>query len=100
MCGEVVDPRSILEWGVTMFEVRIPIGDNRILTSGRSGPELERDMRFLLAAKLFELGRVSLAQAADRCSMSRIRFMDELGHLHIPVINLEDDQLQDELRDA
>lgn len=83
-----------------MIEVRIPLSHNLLLTSGRSAPELERDLRILLAAKLFELGRVSLGQAAEICAMSRIGFMDELGRLRIPAINLEDDQIQDELRDA
>ncbi|MCP4369515.1 MAG: hypothetical protein GY797_15605 [Deltaproteobacteria bacterium] len=32
--------------------------------------------------------------------MSKLRFMDELGHLHIPVINLDDDQREEELRHA
>ncbi len=32
--------------------------------------------------------------------LSKLRFMDELGRLGIPVINLDDDQIQDELSGA
>lgn len=83
-----------------MIEVRIPVHEELLLTSGRSVPELERELRIILAAKLFELRRVSLGQAAEMCSMSRLRFMDELAQLRIPLINLDDDQILDELHDA
>lgn len=83
-----------------MLEVRIPISDDVLFASGRSPLELERELRVLLAVKLFELGRLSVGQAAALCSLSRRRFMDELGALNIPVINLADDQILDELRDG
>ena len=57
-------------------------------------------MRFLLAVKLFELSRLSLGKAAQLCGMHKVHFMDELGRMGIPVINLDDDQILDELRNA
>ena len=53
----------------------------------------------LLAIKLFELRRLSLGKAAALCSMDKLHFMYELGKLKVPVINLDDDQIADELRD-
>ncbi len=32
--------------------------------------------------------------------MNKVQFMFELGRLEIPVINLDDDQIADELKDA
>jgi predicted HTH domain antitoxin len=48
---------------------------------------------------LFEVHRLSLGKAAEFCGMSKIRFMFELGRLQVPVINLDDDQIADELLD-
>ena len=56
-------------------------------------------MRFLLAAKLFELRPLSLGKASELAGLPRLRFMDELGRRQIPVINLAEDQISDELVD-
>ncbi|MCT7954380.1 UPF0175 family protein [Laspinema sp. D3] len=48
---------------------------------------------------MFELRRISLGKAAHFCQMNKLQFMYELGRLKIPVINLDDDQIADELRD-
>jgi predicted HTH domain antitoxin len=53
----------------------------------------------LVASKLFELRRLSLGKASELAGISRIHFMDELGRPQIPVINLTEDQIRDELRD-
>lgn len=73
--------------------------DDLLITSGKSPQALEAELAFLLAAKLFELRRLSLGKAAALCSMSKLQFMYELGRLQIPIINLDDDQIADELRD-
>lgn len=57
-------------------------------------------MRFLLAVKLFEIKRLSLGKAAKFCGFGKLRFMYELGRLKIPVINLNEDQIADELSDG
>lgn len=57
-------------------------------------------MRFLLAVKLFELGRLTVGKAAELCNMNKMQFMDELGRMEIPVINLDGDQILDELQNA
>ena len=43
--------------------------------------------------------RISIGKAAELAGLTKRRFMDELGRLAIPVINLADDQIADELRD-
>lgn len=73
--------------------------DDLLITSGKSPQALEAELTFLLAVKLFELRRLSLGKAATFCGMNKPQFMYELGRLHIPVINLDDDQIAEELRD-
>ena len=83
-----------------MKTVTIPYSDDLLAATGQSRDALEKELRFLLAAKLFEIRRVSLGKAAELCGMNKIQFMDELSRMQIPVINLDDDQIQDELANA
>jgi predicted HTH domain antitoxin len=82
-----------------MPNLSLPYPDDLLLTSGKSPQELESELLFLLAVKLFELRRISLGKAANFCPMNKPKFMYELGRLKIPVINLDDYQIADELRD-
>ena len=82
-----------------MRSLSIPYPDDLLITSGKSPQALEVELAFLLAVKLFELHRLSLGKAATCCGMDKLRFMYELGRLQIPVINLDNDQIADELRD-
>ncbi|MGB0564577.1 MAG: UPF0175 family protein [Spirulinaceae cyanobacterium] len=82
-----------------MPSLNLPYPDDLLITSGQSPAALEAEMLFLLAVKLFELRRLSLGKAAAFCNMGKLKFMYELGRLQIPVINLDDDQIADELRD-
>ena len=83
-----------------MHVLSIPYSDDLLVSTGQSKEALEQELRFLLATKLFELRRVSLGKAAQLCSMSKVSFMDEIGRMGMPVINLDDDQIQDELNNA
>jgi len=83
-----------------MKVLTIPYSDDLLISSGKSSVELEKELRFLLAVKLFELRRISLGKAAEFCEMGKVFFMNELGRMGIPVINLDDDQIKDELSDA
>ena len=82
-----------------MRTLAISYADDLLVTSGKTPYALEEELRFLLAVKLFELHRLTLGKAAEFCGMQKLRFMFELGRLQVPVINLDDDQIADELRD-
>ncbi|MBO1348117.1 MAG: UPF0175 family protein [Hormoscilla sp. GUM202] len=72
--------------------------EDLLITSGKSPQDLEAELLFLLAVKLYELRRLSLGKAAEFCHINKIQFMFELGRMKIPVINLDDDQIADDLR--
>ncbi|WP_417912354.1 UPF0175 family protein [Candidatus Electronema sp. TJ] len=57
----------------------------------------EEDMRTLLAVKLFEVGKVSLGQAAKIANFSKKAFIDVLGHYRVPVCNYEAEEMQQEI---
>ncbi len=60
----------------------------------------EREKRFLEAAKLFELGRLSSGRAAKLAGMSRAFFLKELDRIGVPAINLKDEEIEAELQAA
>ncbi len=53
--------------------------------------------RLMMALKFFELGRLSLGQAAELAGYTKRAFVDVLGHYAIPVVNYAVDELADEL---
>lgn len=90
-------PRE-LAYHVAMAFLTIPYSEDLLLAMGRSPEQLERELRLLLAVKLFELRRVSGGKAAEVAGMSKLEFLDEVARLGVPTINLEEDQLKDELK--
>lgn len=57
----------------------------------------EEDIKLLLAIKLYEVGKVSLGQAAKLGGFSKRAFIDILGHHRIPVCNYSAEELRQEL---
>jgi len=81
-----------------MTTLAVPFDDEWLLSTGLSRAEVESELRVILAAKLFELQRLTLVQAAAVAGLSVWQFMDALSRLKVSVINLSEDELLDELR--
>ncbi len=58
------------------------------------GPE---EARLFMALKGFEMGRLTLGQAAKVAGHSKRAFMEVLGRHHIPVMNYPAEELEREL---
>lgn len=80
-----------------MNYLNITIPEEILLGTGLSREEFIQEARFLLLAKLFELGRISSGKAATMCDMNRIDFILAAGRIKIPVIQMDDDELRQEL---
>lgn len=57
----------------------------------------EDEARLFLAIKLYEVGKVSLGQAAKLSNFSKRAFIEVLGHHRIPVFNYSPEELRQEL---
>ncbi|MBD2519275.1 UPF0175 family protein [Nostoc sp. FACHB-973] len=55
------------------------------------------EARLLLAVKLFEIGKLSLGQAAKLAGYSKPTFIELLGKMEIPVINYPAEELEQEI---
>jgi predicted HTH domain antitoxin len=65
-----------------------------------SRQEFEYAMRFALASKLFELGRISSGQAAALIPMSRCIFLKSLHQAGVPALGWDEDEFADEIANA
>jgi predicted HTH domain antitoxin len=62
--------------------------------------EFVDEVRFLAAAKLFELGRLTAGKAAQLAQMERVEFIYRLGTIGVPAINLQDEEVEAEIQAA
>lgn len=83
-----------------MNSLTIEIPESVLLATGQSREEFVREAKFLLAAKLFDLGRLSSGKAAQICGMSRPEFILAAGRMGIPVVQLDEEELNREFEDA
>ena len=62
--------------------------------------EFVEEIRFMAAAKLYELGRLTAGKAAQLAGMKRLDFLYRLGTIGVPAINLRDEEIEAEIRAA
>lgn len=55
------------------------------------------EAKVYLAVKLYEVGKVSLGQAASMAGFSKRAFMEVLGHHKVPVFAYSPDELREEI---
>lgn len=68
--------------------LRIEYGDDVLLSVGLTQEEFDQEARFLLAAKLYELGRLTSGQAAKFCGKGRVEFLLSLARIGVSISNL------------
>jgi predicted HTH domain antitoxin len=83
-----------------MKTLEIPYPEDLLDETGETPEEFEREVQFLVAAKLYELGRVTSGRAADIAGMQRVPFLNELGRYRISVVNYSTDELNREIEEA
>jgi len=62
-----------------------------------SDREFAEEVRFLAAAKLYELGRLSAGRAAQLADLDRLTFLARLAAIGVPAINLREEEVTAEL---
>jgi predicted HTH domain antitoxin len=83
-----------------MKTLSIPYPEDLPEALGETPEEFERELRFLVAAKLYELGRLSSGRAAEMAGLPRVVFLSELGRHRIPVFNYSLEELEREIQEA
>ncbi len=78
----------------------IEYDDDVLLNLSVSPEQFAAEAKFLLAAKLYELGRLSAGQAAKFAGQERVEFLFALRNINLPMSNLTLDELGNELNFA
>ena len=77
--------------------VQIPVDENLLAVAGVDAAHVGEEVRLLAAAKLFELRRLSLRQAAQFAALPLSDFMSELGRLEISWLTLSEDEMNHDI---
>lgn len=83
-----------------MKTLKIPYPNDLPKALGKTREEFERELKFLVAAKLYELGRISSGRAAELAGVSRVEFLNHLGRYRISLFNYSLEELEREIREA
>mgnify|MGYP000020591317 CR=1 FL=1 len=75
----------------------IEYDDATLVSAGMPEREFNAEARFLLAAKLYELGRLTSGQSAALCGMGRVEFLCALPRAGVPISNLRPEDAADEI---
>ncbi len=78
----------------------IEYADDLLFTLGVTDKEFSEEAKLLLAAKLYEMGKISSGQAARLAGKNRVEFLLSLSRLNVPMSNLREDDLENELNFA
>jgi predicted HTH domain antitoxin len=82
-----------------MSVIHIDLPESVLLTTGQSQEDFVKEAKFLLALKLFELGRMSSGVAAEISGMPRVDFLLRAGQAMVPVADLDEEELVREFVD-
>ena len=83
-----------------MKTITIQYDESIPFSLGESPRAFEHEAAFLLALKLFELGRLSAGKAAELCGLTKLTFLWKAGEMGVPAVRLDNDQFEAEFTNA
>jgi predicted HTH domain antitoxin len=66
----------------------------------QSRKEFEQEAKMAMAVKLFEMKRISSGMAAGLVGMDRVSFLLSLSRYGVPMIDLDEEELQSDIDNA
>lgn len=81
-----------------LMNLTVEIPDSLLVQTGVAQETLEKEGRLGLALHFFALGRLTSGQAAALGKMNRVDFLLEAGRHGIPVADLDEGELERELK--
>src|SRR2546426_3907388 len=85
---------------IVMPTIQIELPDEVLLSLKETPESFTKVIRMAAAAKLYELGKLSSGRAADLAGLSRVRFLQALGQYGVPIFDLTEEELAQDLRNA
>ena len=78
--------------------LKIKYSDDVLLSLKESKEEFEKEARYLLALKLYELGKISSGKAAKIADLNRVEFLMELKKYKVSPFQMGLDEILEEAR--
>lgn len=75
----------------------IEYGEDVLFSLGLSQEQFTEEARFLLAAKLYEMGKLTSGQAANLCGKGRVDFLLSLPRIGVSISNLREEDAASEI---
>ena len=79
-----------------MNTLMIELPADALASPGASPESLVSEAKFMLALKLFEVGRLSSGKAGNLCGMGGVEFLLAAGRAGVAVVSLDADELNAE----
>lgn len=73
------------------YSLTIEYADDVLFSLGLSQEQFREEACFLLAAKLYELGKLTSGQAARLCGKGRVDFLLSLPRIGVSISNLREE---------
>lgn len=83
-----------------MKTIQIEVPDEIFLSFKETPSEFSRRIRLAAAAKLYELGKLSSGRASELAGISRVSFLQVLAHYGVPIFDLSEAELKQDLKNA
>lgn len=77
----------------------IKYSEDILLSLKESEKEFEEEAKYLLASKLYELGKISSGKASKFAGISRVDFLMRMGRYKVSPFQTELDEILEECRD-
>lgn len=82
------------------MQITIDVPDSFLKEISFGFIEPEREIKFILAAKLVEAGRISTGRAAEWLGISKPLFLQEMGRYGLSVFTVDKERLKKDVVDA
>lgn len=79
------------------LSLTIEYGEDVLFSLGLSQEQFTEEARFLLAAKLYEMGRLTSGQAANLCGKGQVDFLLSLPRIGVSISNLQPEDAASEI---
>ncbi len=83
-----------------MQTITLNIPESLLINRAISFDDLRRESQFVLASHLYQNGHLSSGEAARMCEMNRTDFILTMGRKGFPVVDLDAEELDREVRNA